>query len=167
MDTKDCVKVVKEGKFVKKICLQRFPFISQMKTPPSFKCFTEVTIRLETGAVTRFGKPKPQRRRFDAVILVKPHYAAYGQELFSIGIEIKSSKSDLVGDSKFRDYLGFANYFIFAVPDFLVSEAMKKSENEIGIGVLNVSTGEFAKMPTYQDVSIENSESILRQIAFP
>lgn len=157
--------IAKVAVFVKSICLVRFPFISKMKTPPTFKCFKEVTVRIEVGNVTRYGKPKPQRRRFDVVILAKPHYAAYGDELLSIGIEIKSSKSDLRRDIKYGDYLGFTNYFFFATPDFLVAEALKKAELPT-VGVINITSGVVVKMPNYQDVSTENSEKILRQIAF-
>lgn len=165
MQTKEILSFVKEGNFVDKICLDMFPFISKMKTKPSFKFHKEVTIRIETSELTKFGKPKPQRRRFDAVLLVKPFYSAFGEDLFSIGLEIKSSKSDLWNDNKLFDYIGYTNYFFLVVPDNLVEDALQKAITT-KIGVINATNGKIVRMPVLQQVSVENSESILRQIAF-
>lgn len=166
ISTKQAFELVKQGNFVEQICVQKFDFITKMTTKPTFKVYKEVTVRLETEEKTRFGEPKPQRRRFDAVLLVKPFYSAFGNQLFSIGVEIKTSKLDLLKDAKFTDYLGFTNYMFFAVPEKLVQLTLQKCENFENIGVINIKNSVIVKMPTFQDVSVENSEALLRQIAY-
>ena len=74
MNAKDIIKSIKTGFWINPITEKEFEFIKKMKTPPTFKFYKEVTIRIDVGEKTRFGRPKPQRRRLDAVALCKPHY---------------------------------------------------------------------------------------------
>lgn len=166
LTTKQAFEIVIRGDFVKEICLKKVSFIAKMSTEPSFKVFKEVTVRIPTEEKTRFGKDKPQRRRFDAILLVKPYYKAWGGELFSIGIEIKVSKSDLKQDSKFQEYLEFTNYMFFAVPHELIELALEKCKDFDKVGVINLEDSSIVKMPTCQDVPVQNSEALLREIAF-
>jgi hypothetical protein len=159
--------------WAKFLSLKDFPFITKMTTPPTFKLYQEVTIRLKgTQQRDRFGKFKPQRRRFDAVGLVKPFYEAYGNDLFTVGFEIKVSKSDLVGDKKYMDYLGFTNYFFFVVPEELMADALKKIDGDVNnganIGLLVVSKQglEIKKMPKKQTPNAENEANLFREILF-
>lgn len=133
--------------WVKTLCLQHYPFIAKMSTPSETKVFKEVTVRIATEETTRFGKPKPQRRRFDAVMTIKQHYAAYGDELMTAGIEIRVSKSDLVNDSKFLEYLGWTEFFFFAVPSKLVEVALEKSEGCEQSNLIGVIDVEIMKFP--------------------
>ncbi|SFC33444.1 hypothetical protein SAMN05421780_104296 [Flexibacter flexilis DSM 6793] len=167
MTAKDVLDRLNSNDFwIKQISKDRFPFISKMATPPAFSLYKEVTVRIDTDEITRFGKPKPQRRRFDAIALVKPHYKAYGDELFTIGIEIKVSKSDLTSDIKYTDYIGYANYNFFAVPTALVSAAREKLKNTKEFGIINIDFNEIVKMPEFQNVAVSNSEALFREIIF-
>lgn len=159
------------------LSLKDFPFIVKMATPPTFKMYKEVTIRLKgdqkgTQQRDRFGKFKPQRRRFDGVGLVKPFYDAYGNDLFTVGFEIKVSKSDLVGDKKYMDYLGFTNYFFFVVPEQLLADALKKIEGDadnspmIGLMVVSKNGLEIKKMPKKQTPNAENEANLFRELLF-
>lgn len=155
------------------LSLKDFPFIAKMATPPTFKMYKEVTIRLKGDQQRdRFGKFKPQRRRFDAVGLVKPFYDAYGNDLFTVGFEIKVSKSDLVGDRKYMGYLGFTNYFFFVVTEEILADALKKIEGDadnssvIGLMVVSKNGLEIKKMPTKQTPNAENEANLFRELLF-
>jgi hypothetical protein len=159
------------------LSLKDFPFITKMSTAPTFKMYQEVTIRLKvsqkgTQQRDRFGKFKPQRRRFDAVGLVKPFYDAYGNDLFTVGFEIKVSKSDLVGDKKYMDYLGFTNYFFFVVTEEILADALKKIDGDVNnganIGLIVVSKQglEIKKMPKKQTPNAENEANLFRELLF-
>ncbi|NME72809.1 hypothetical protein [Flammeovirga aprica] len=161
--------VTLKTEWVRTLCLQHYPFIAKMSTPTETKSFKEVTVRIDTEEKTRFGKPKPQRRRFDAIMTIKPHYAAYGEELMTAGIEIKVSKHDLLNDDKFEEYIGWTDFFFFAVPHKLVESAMEKaesSEHSDLIGVLDVEKGEMVKVPVRQEVGVREKMEVYREIVF-
>ncbi|WP_345375036.1 hypothetical protein [Algivirga pacifica] len=150
---------------------QEYPFIHKMKTPPTTQLHTEVTVRIPTGERTKFGKEKPQRRRFDLVGLVKPFYSAWGNELFTVGFEVKVSKSDLLQDEKYLDYLGYTDFFFFAVPTELVSETEQKiSQTPIiqadYIGIYDVNQAAFVRLAERQELSPDNTEKLFRQLLF-
>jgi hypothetical protein len=166
MKATDIIKKLKTDFWISTVSRHEFPFITKMKTPPLFKVYPEVTVRIETDEKTRFGKPKAQRRRFDAVALLKPHYKAYEDDLLTVGFEVKVAKSDLTGDLKFLDYLGFTDFFFFAVPSHLVGLAKKKAEISKHIGVIDAERGTIELMPERQQVSEGNMLKVCRQIVF-
>lgn len=141
------------------------PFIKKMRTPPTATVYREVTVRVPTAETDRFGNLKPQRRRFDLMALVKPHYKAWGSELFALGIEIKVTKSDLVNDKKFVDYLAYCDYFAFCVPTNLVLEAKKKISAHPKIGILNGDTGAWEKLPDLNAITDKCGFELYRQIS--
>lgn len=152
--------------WVNPLALQHCPYIGKMKTPPKATFHREVTIRIATDEVTRFGKPKPQRRRFDLISLVKPHYKAWGEDLFSVGIEIKVSNSDLTRDSKYKDYLPYVDYFAFAVPTPLLPDARRKIGNNPRLGLINADTGHWAVIPELEITEPAKAAELYKQIAF-
>lgn len=102
--------------------------------------FPETTVRLPAEGTTRRGKPRLQRRRLDLVALVQPHYKHF--EPFTVGIEIKVSKSDLFGDDKIGDYLPYVHMFYLAVPHHLEEDARIKLATDTvhtGTGLLCVN----------------------------
>ena len=65
----------------------------------NYRVFNELTVRYETGERTRLGLKKFDHFRFDSVFFVEPGYRALDQrQCYTIGIELKQSKSDLMGD---------------------------------------------------------------------
>jgi hypothetical protein len=165
-EAKEVVALIGKGNWIKPLCLEHYPFIEKMATPPTFKLFSEVTVRIATDEKTRFDKDKPQRRRFDVVCIIKPHYKAWGNELLTVGLEIKVSKGDLKGDVKFTDYLGYTDFFLFAVPSNLIDDAIAKAEESVQIGVLDVDKQEVVKWPVRQDVAATNGFEIMREMLF-
>jgi hypothetical protein len=88
--------------------------------------YPEVTTRQPTDETTRRGKQRLKRRRLDLVAVVQPHYKTW--EPFVIGVEVKVSASDLVGDAKMSAYLDYCHIFYLAVPSGLVEAALQKIE---------------------------------------
>lgn len=152
--------------WVNPLALQHCDYIAKMSTPPKATFHREVTIRKVTDEVTRFGKPKPQRRRFDLISLVKPHYKAWGEDLFSVGIEIKVSKSDLSRDSKYKDYLPYVDYFAFAVPTQLLPDARRKIGSNPRLGLINADTGRWDVIPELKAAEPAQAAELYKQIAF-
>lgn len=166
MNAKDIESSIRQGEWLAGLSLKHCPFIAKMRTPPTAKYHREVTVRIPSELKTRFDKPKPQRRRIDVVALVKPHYKAWGNELFSVGFEIKVSESDLKCDKKYTDYLGYSDYFLFAVPTGLVSAAKHKINGDPRIGLFDTESSEILVMPERQEVTDKNAFELYRQIAF-
>lgn len=158
--------LAEKDQWVMALALQHCPFIKKMKTPPVSQFFHEVTVRVPGEDRDRFNRPKPQRRRMDIVSLIKPHYKAWGTDLFSVGIEVKVTKSDLMGDNKWLEYLPYCDYFCFAVPADLLEDTKEKVADFPAVGILSANTGEWYKMPTLYDVAPRHSAEIYKQIAF-
>lgn len=168
MTAKDIYSLLLKTDFwAKEISQTRFPFIKKMATPPTVSLFKEVTVRIDTEELTRFGKPKPQRRRFDGIGLIKPHYKAYGEELMTVGFEIKVSKSDLLNDNKYTDYIGYCNYNYFVVTSALVDFAKQKLENDFKhFGIIDIEAKKIVSMCQFQQVEVANAEALFREILF-
>jgi hypothetical protein len=166
LTAKEVRECMKEETWLRSLCLAQFPFLSQMATPPQSRHYPEVTVRIPTEEKTRFGKDKPQRRRFDVVILVKPYYRAWGEEIFTIGVEIKVSKSDLMNDAKISDYLGYTDYFFLCVPEDLLAMAVIKRDSHPDIGILRV-TGhgcQLVVMPGKQQIEPVHGLQLYREL---
>ena len=141
-----------------------------------YRIFEELTVRYETGEKTRRGLAKQEHYRFDAVLFVQPGYRALNQnQCFTIGIELKNSKADLMGDHKMDKYLGWTDLFFIGVPEELTEEAIRKEEevseevfgDKTMVGVFDVENGLIYKMPSRkQSVSMENRLKIQEQVIY-
>lgn len=141
-----------------------------------YRIFEELTVRYETGEKTRRGLAKQEHYRFDAVLFVQPGYRALNQsQCFTIGIELKNSKADLMGDHKMDKYLGWTDLFFIGVPEELTEEAIRKAEevseevfgDKTMVGVFDVENGLIYKMPARkQSVSMENHLKIQEQVIY-
>ena len=133
----------------------------------NYRFFEEVTVREYTGKKTRFGEDNPDHYRFDAVFFVEPGYNALNQRhIYSIGVELKGEKYDLLNDDKMEHYLGYTDFFFIGVPVNLVSYALKRAEGNDYIGVFCVDDGKIWLMPSRQEPSEKNQRDILAQIMF-
>lgn len=141
-----------------------------------YRVFEELTVRYDTGELTRKKLKKKDHYRFDAVFFVQPGKKSLNQdECFTVGVELKGDKYDLTGDDKMVKYLGWTDLFFIGVPESLVDEAIRKAEevsmaacgtNDM-VGVFAVETGIIYKMPSRrQDVSLQNRNAILEEIIY-
>ena len=127
-------------------------------------CIPEFTIRLDKSVILPDGRHKLYRRRFDAMFLVVPTLNAVAQQwTFKVGVEVKATRSDLLGDEKIGDYLGWTDYFFVAVPDNLVRSAINRFKDEPRVGVVSLDSGNIAKMPAWQEVPNGRKLAIMEQ----
>lgn len=139
-----------------------------------YRVFEEFTVREPTEQLTRKGLKKTDHYRYDAAIFVQPGRAALGQgQCFTVGLEIKGSKADLMGDKKILHYLGWLDFFLLAVPENLIDEALQKVEDLKNddfiaetIGVMTIDTGIIYRLPMRQKVSSENRLKIYEQVIY-
>lgn len=139
-----------------------------------YRVFEEFTVREATGQLTRKGLKKTDHYRYDAAIFVQPGRAALGQgQCFTVGLEIKGSKADLMGDKKMLHYLGWLDFFLIAVPEGLVDDALKKVEDlknddftVNSIGVMAIDSGIIYRLPLRQQVSQENRIKVYEQVIY-
>ena len=141
-----------------------------------YKVFEELSVRYDTGELTRRKLKKMKQYLFDAVFFIQPGRASRNQgECFTVGVELKSQKYDLAGDDKMGKYLGWTDFFFIGVPEELVEEAIKKAEevsksacgNCDMVGVFDVKTGTIYKMPSRrQEVPPENRIAVMEQIIY-
>lgn len=167
MTRKDIDKALAGQYWANKIVHTIMPFTTKMATPPQFKIYNEVTIRIPTDDKTRFGKDKPQRRRFDSIAVIKPHYKAWGEEILTVGIEIKVSKSDLMNDKKLKEYLGYTNFFFVAVPAELVEDAKQKiGEDKDSIGIIGIqgNRADIIMLSNIKSVKTEHSQQLFQEL---
>ena len=133
----------------------------------NYRFFEEVTVREYTGKKTRFGEDNPDHYRFDAVFFVEPGYNALNQRhIYSIGVELKGEKYDLLNDDKMEHYLRYTDFLFIGVPIDLVSDAINRAEGNDYIGVFCVDDGKIWLMPSRQEPSEKNQRDILAQIMF-
>jgi len=141
-----------------------------------YRIFEELTVRYETGEKTRLGLDRQEHYRFDAVFFIQPGYRALNQkQCFTVGIELKSTKADLMGDHKMVKYLGWTDLFFIGVPADLTGDAIEKADevsqeffgNKSMVGVFDIENGFIYKMPIRkQDVSVENRLKIQEQVIY-
>ena len=135
----------------------------------NFRVFHELTVRYETGEKTRIGLKKFEHYRFDSVFFVEPGYRALDQrQCYTIGIELKQSKSDLMGDNKMGKYLGWTDLFYIGVPADLTEDAVHKAieVNNEYIGVLDIENGLIIKNSKKMKVTDQNRMLIYEQVLF-
>lgn len=141
-----------------------------------YRIFEELTVRYETGEKTKRGLDKQDHYRFDAVLFIQPGYRALNQnQCFTVGIELKNSKADLMGDHKMDKYLGWTDLFFIGVPADLTEDAIRKADevseevfgNKSMVGVFDIENGIIYKIPAQkQDVSMENRLKIQEQVIY-
>lgn len=141
-----------------------------------YRIFEELTVRYETGEKTKRGLDKQDHYRFDSVLFIQPGYRALNQnQCFTVGIELKNSKADLMGDHKMDKYLGWTDLFFIGVPAAITEDAIKKADevsekvfgNKSMVGVFDIENGVIYKMPARkQNVSIENRLKIQEQVIY-
>lgn len=141
-----------------------------------YRVFEELTIRYDTGELTRKKLKKMDHYRFDAVFFIQPGKASLNQsECLTVGVELKNSKEDLKYDAKMEKYFGWTDLFFIGVPESLAPEAIRKAEEvsmaHFGtvdmVGVLAVDTGMIYKIPVRrQEVSPANRIAVYEQIIY-
>ena len=141
-----------------------------------YRIFEELTVRYETGEETKRGLDKQDHYRFDSVLFIQPGYRALNQnQCFTVGIELKNSKADLMGDHKMDKYLGWTDLFFIGVPADITEDAIRKADevseevfgNKSMVGVFDIENGLIYKMPTKkQNVSMENRLKVQEQVIY-
>ena len=141
-----------------------------------YRIFEELTVRYETGEKTKRGLDKQDHYRFDAVLFIQPGYRALNQkQCFTVGIELKNTKADLMGDNKMGKYLGWTDLFFIGVPADITEDAIRKADevsqevfgNKSMVGVFDIENGLIYKMPTKkQNVSMENRLKVQEQVIY-
>lgn len=141
----------------------------------NYRIFEELTIRYETDEKTRLGLDKQEHYRFDAVFFIQPGQRALNQhQCYTAGVELKNSKSDLMGDDKIVKYLSWTNFFFLGVPSDLIEDAKAKIQEIYKtylyakdlIGLMNVETGKIEILPKRQSVTVANTCKIQEQIIY-
>lgn len=141
----------------------------------NYRIFEELTIRYETDEKTRLGLDKQEHYRFDAVFFIQPGQRALNQhQCYTAGVELKNSKSDLMGDDKIVKYLSWTNYFFIGVSSDLIEDAKAKIQEIYKtyiyakdlIGLMNVETGKIEILPKRQSVTVANTCKIQEQIIY-
>ena len=141
-----------------------------------YRIFEELTVRYETGEKTRLGLDRQEHYRFDAVLFIQPGYRALNQnQCFTVGIELKNSKADLMGDHKMDKYLGWTDLFFIGVPAAITEDAIMKADevseevygNKSMVGVFDIENGIIYKIPAQkQNVSLENRLKVQEQVIY-
>ena len=132
-----------------------------------YRIFTEVTIRKGTGEQTRLGLDKTKHYRFDAIFFIQPGLRALNQhQCYTVGVELKNSKSDLMGDKKIEEYIGYTDFFFIGVPENLIEEALERADGNSKIGVYDIESGLIIKLPKRIDVSPQYRAEIYEQVLY-
>ena len=166
--------VGKPGKdFVTNLTLAVYDFVSKIRRAYGsfdfihYRIFEEVTVREYTGQKNKWGDEKPEHYRFDCVFFVEPHQSAINQrQTYTVGVELKNSKGDLMGDAKIEHYLGYTDFFFIGVPSNLVADAVGRAKTDEHIGVFDVETGRLCKRPTRIHPTVERKYNLLEQIMY-
>lgn len=178
MTAKQAIDILTLGEWLSPVCRDFLPDTKKLFDTMDRKGYKhesfglpELTVRIPVdGKTTKHGKPKYQRRRFDMIFVVKPHYKAHSEEIFTVGFETKVSLSDLKQDEKFLDYIGHVNYFFFSVPADLVQDTEEKIKSDApeeagkSIGIFDLTNQEIIKMPESMKNTIRKGE-FMQEIA--
>lgn len=167
METKELTQTLKNMAWVNEVVLHEYPNEYAPNQPyktTNAKFVTEVTVRIPTEKTTRRGKPKPQRRRMDLVAVVLPHIKVWQPLL--IGVEVKVSKSDLMGDNKIADYLDYCHLFYLSIPSELLGYGVEKISSFDGVGLLVANNGNIAvfRHAKRREISAENQRDIQSEL---
>ena len=140
-----------------------------------YKIFEEFRLRQDTGEKTRLGLDKKQQLIPDVVLFVKPGYRSLNQGLcFTVALEIKGEKGDLMSDDKLYKYLGWTDFLFVAVPADLADDAQSKvdqinadhPETISKIGIVQLDTGTICRWPKRSEVAIEKQNLVLQNAVY-
>ena len=175
-ELKNLLKGKKIQAFVKDMCLHAYPWTERIPAQYlEYKIFEEFRLRESTGEKTRIGLDKKLQIIPDVILFIKPGYRALNQgHCFTIALEIKEFKEDLMRDEKLWKYVGWTDFFFIAVPDDLTQYAFEKivevnnehPETLSKIGVLGLETGELYSHPQRSEVSIEKQNLVLQNAVY-
>ena len=135
----------------------------------NYRIFEEVSIREDATGKTRLDLDYRPHYRFDCVFFIEPGYRALNQrQVYTVGIELKGSKADLMADDKIEHYLDYTDFFFIGVPSELVSDAINKVLDKFDgkIGVFSVDDGKIHLMPARMEPSAEYKRDLLEQIMY-
>lgn len=162
--------------FVKDLCLHAYPWTEKIPVQYlEYKVFEEFRLREDTSEKTRLGLDKKLQLIPDVVLFIKPGYRALNQQhCFTVALEIKEFKDDLMYDDKLWKYVGWTDFFFIAVPDDLTDFAFKKIDSiskehpecEGRLGILGLQTGSMYNCPKRQDVPIEKQNLVLQNAVY-
>lgn len=166
------LKVYLPGKpgqtFVANLTHEVYPW--SVKIPENYinyRIFEEVTIREYNGRKNRWGDECPDHYRFDCVFFIEPGYRALNKrQVYTVGVELKNSKADLLGDRKMDHYIGYTDFFFIGVPSALVPEAVNRAKKDEKIGVFSVEDGKIYLLPQRILLSSERERDLLQQIMY-
>ena len=162
--------------FVKDLCLHVYSWTE--KIPVQFleyKIFEEFRLRETTTEKTHLGLDKKLHLIPDTILFVKPGYRSLNQgHCFTVALEIKEFKDDLMNDEKLWKYVEWTDFFFIAVPDDLTEFAFKKidainkehPECKEKIGILGLETGSMYNYPKRMEVSIERQNLVLQNAVY-
>ena len=175
-ELKNLLKGKKIQAFVKDMCLYAYPWTERIPVQYlEYKIFEEFRLREDTGEKTRLGLDKKLQVIPDVILFIKPGYRALNQgHCFTVALEIKEFKDDLMRDEKLWKYVGWTDFFFIAVPDDLTQYAFEKivevnnehPETLSKIGVLGLETGELYSHPQRSEVSIEKQNLVLQNAVY-
>ena len=175
-ELKNLLKGKKIQAFVKDMCLYAYPWTERIPVQYlEYKIFEEFRLREDTGEKTRLGLDKKLQVIPDVILFVKPGYRALNQgHCFTVALEIKEFKDDLMRDEKLWKYVGWTDFFFIAVPDDLTQYAFEKivevnnehPETLSKIGVLGLETGELYSHPQRSEVSIDKQNLVLQNAVY-
>ena len=175
-ELKNLLKGKKIQAFVKDMCLYAYPWTERIPVQYlEYKIFEEFRLREDTGEKTRLGLDKKLQVIPDVILFIKPGYRALNQgHCFTVALEIKEFKDDLMRDEKLWKYVGWTDFFFIAVPDDLTQYAFEKivevnnehPETLSKIGVLGLETGELYSHPQRSEVSIEKQNLVLQSAVY-
>ena len=175
-ELKNLLKGKKIQAFVKDMCLHAYPWTERIPVEYlEYKIFEEFRLRESTGEKTRIGLDKKLQLIPDVILFIKPGYRALNQgHCFTIALEIKEFKEDLMRDEKLWKYVGWTDFFFIAVPDELTQYAFEKivevnnehPETLSKIGVLGLETGELYSHLQRSEVSIEKQNLVLQNAVY-
>lgn len=175
-ELKNLLKRKKIQAFVKDMCLHAYPWTERIPVEYlEYKIFEEFRLREDTGEKTRLGLDKKLQLIPDVVLFIKPGYRALNQQhCFTVALEIKEFKDDLMRDEKLWKYLGWTDFFFIAVPEDLTDFAFKKidsineehPEYKNKIGVLGLQTGTMYNSPARSEVTVEKQNLVLQNAVY-
>lgn len=175
-ELKNLLKGKKIQAFVKDMCLHAYPWTERIPVEYlEYKIFEEFRLREDTGEKTRLGLDKKLQIIPDVILFIKPWYRALNQgHCFTVALEIKEFKDDLMRDEKLWKYVGWTDFFFIAVSDDLTQYAFEKivevnnehPETLSKIGVLGLETGELYSHPQRSEVSIEKQNLVLQNAVY-
>lgn len=140
-----------------------------------YKIFEEFRLRQNTGEKTRLGLDKKQQLIPDVVLFVKPGYRSLNQgQCFTVALEIKGEKGDLLSDDKLYKYLGWTDFLFVAVPADLADDAQSKvdqinadhPETISKIGIVQLDTGTICRWPKRSEVTVEKQNLVLQNAVY-